>query len=121
MLRITLPVIMMLLTGCAVGGYPLKMQPIPKPKGGYDAVRFLEFTTVKDHSINIFAFRAGSTLVKDREENGVDFYCGPHLINNSIFESCFVFEGNTIVVGYGSFKQVRRDLTGKIAHIKVNP
>ncbi len=99
----------------------LKMQPIPMPDGGYDAIQFLQFTSVPDHGINVYSFIAGTVLIQDREVNGVPMYCGRHSINSTAIESCFVFEKDTMVIGYGSLlKEVRRDLTGKIEHIRVN-
>jgi hypothetical protein len=110
------------LSACSVGGFPIRMKSIEKPHGGYKAIQFTEFTTVKDHAINVYAFGAGTILVNDREIDGVPFYCGQLTINSGVMEGCFVFEGDTVVIGYGaSFKEVRRDLTGKIKHIKINP
>lgn len=110
------------LSACTVGGYPIRMKPLPMPEGGFEAVRFLQFTNVQDHAINVYGFAAGLTLIKDREVDGVPMYCGSPILNGSLYENCFVIENNTLVIGYGSLlKEVRRDLTGKIEHIRVNP
>lgn len=110
------------LSACTVGGYPLRTKPIPMPAEGFEAVKFLQYVTAPDHSINVYGFTAGTVLIQDREVDGAPMYCGPFTINGSPIEGCFMFEQDTMVIGYGSLlKEVRRDLTGKIEHIRVNP
>ena len=112
----------MALAACTVGGYPLRTKPLPMPSEGFEAVKFLQYVTAPDHSINVYGFTAGSVLIKDREVDGVPMFCGPFAINGSPMEGCFMFEKDSIVIGYGSLlKEVRRDMTGKIEHIRVNP
>jgi len=105
------------LNGC--GG--ALMKPLDMPAEGYAAVRFKQFVTVGDHSINTYAFKSGTELVQDRQMDGTPYYCGLYVLNNSALEGCFVFDGDSIILGYGSFKQVSRDLSGKIVHIRINP
>ena len=109
----------LLLCSCTIGGYPIRMKPLQPTEQGYEAVRFRRFTTVPDHAINVFAFSAGTVLVKDRQMDGVPYYCGLSSVNQMSGEFCYVIEGQTLILGYGTFKEVRRDLGDGIEHIMI--
>lgn len=110
----------LLLSACGVGGLPEYSNAIQQPAQGYQAVRFKEFTAVKDHLVNTYSFKAGTVLIQDRETNGVPYYCGTAAINSGkSADYCFNFEGDVLVINKGLFSEVRRDLSGKIEHIRV--
>lgn len=75
-------------------------QAIAPPAEGYQAVRFKQPVSVRDHGINIFTFTTGSTFIADQQfPNGMDtpIYCGIALQNGVLFSvpTCIALEGDT--------------------------
>ncbi|GHB47589.1 hypothetical protein GCM10007094_41100 [Pseudovibrio japonicus] len=107
----------------ALGGCAATIEPIPQPESGYSALRFRQAAQVRDHSINIYIFSAGSTFVNDRKEKDMPVYCGPATINDAqTYTVCLGYKGDdTIIIGpRAGFKEVTRTLpSGTLEEVKV--
>jgi hypothetical protein len=88
-------------------------RPIEPPVEGYQAIRFKQPVSVRDHAINTITFPTGSTFVADRQFEYGTVYCGLAISNEdrSPSRSCVGLEGDTTLVIYpDSFKMVRREI-----------
>ena len=85
------------LSACSVS------QVIGPPAEGYEAVRFKQPVSVRDHAINTYTFNTGSTFIADHQiPHGVDgpIFCGIAFRNDVLFAAptCFALEGDTTLV-----------------------
>lgn len=97
----------LLTSGCAT-----EVVPLARPQGGFEAIRFNRTVEVRDHSINIYKFQAGTVLVADKQSNEGPVYCGPASIGNISGATCVGFRPpSTIVIGPGAgLKEAARPL-----------
>ena len=88
-------VALLVLAGCAGG------EPLPRPAGGYQAIRFMEPLKIPG-PLGVYEPGAGAVLVADRASRGRPLFCGTIPFRDLMTLSahvCATFDGQSLTLG----------------------
>ena len=84
------------ITLLVIGGCSQEVTTLPRPPGGYDAIRVAE-TVQFQLSLGVIRIPAGSILVADRLFNGRPQFCGITMTNDVPHKNCFFYDGKELI------------------------